>query len=124
MPWQTTLLRLVHTAAGNPLYPSWLAVPPRLVQIEYFVAVAEEGHVGRAAQKLHVAPAVSRQIRRLEDELRAPLFVRTPRGMRLSEAGSIFLRHARWILVGVEAARNAVEQTTVTVLGDPLARRF
>jgi DNA-binding transcriptional LysR family regulator len=80
-----------------------------LAQIEYFVAVAEEGHVGRAARTLRVAqPAVSRQIRKLEDELRAPLFLRTPRGMRLSEAGTVFLPHAREILNRVRAARNAV----------------
>ncbi len=83
-----------------------------LAQIEYFVAVAEEGHVGRAARKLHVAqPAVSRQIRKLEDELRAPLFRRTARGMRLSEAGALFLLHARDILGGVQAARKAVSGT-------------
>jgi DNA-binding transcriptional LysR family regulator len=80
-----------------------------LSQIEYFVAVAEEGHVGRAAHALRIAqPAVSRQIRRLEDELGAPLFVRTPRGMALSDAGRIFLGHARGILEGVRAARNAI----------------
>ena len=83
-----------------------------LAQIEYFVAVAEEGHVGRAAQRLHVAqPAVSRQIRNLEDELHASLFVRTPRGMRLSEAGLIFLRHAREVLRTIAAARDAVGRT-------------
>jgi DNA-binding transcriptional LysR family regulator len=82
-----------------------------LAQIEYFVAVAEEGHVGRAAQRLRVAqPAVSRQIRKLEDELDAPLFLRTPRGMRLSDAGAVFLRHAREILGGIEAARGAVRE--------------
>ena len=82
-----------------------------LAQIEYFVVVAEEGHVGRAAQRLHVAqPAISRQIRKLEDELRAPLFLRTSRGMRLSDAGTVFLGHAREILAGVEAARGAVQQ--------------
>jgi DNA-binding transcriptional LysR family regulator len=80
-----------------------------LAQIEYFVAVAEEGHVGRAARRLRIAqPAVSRQIRRLEDELRTPLFVRTPRGMRISNAGVTFLAHARGILKGVQAARDAV----------------
>lgn len=80
-----------------------------LAQIEYFVVVAEEGHVGRAAAKLRVAqPAVSRQIRRLEDELRAPLFRRTSRGMSLSHAGLVFLGHARSILGGIRAARDAV----------------
>jgi DNA-binding transcriptional LysR family regulator len=80
-----------------------------LSQIEYFVAVAEHGNVGRAAGRLRVAqPAVSRQIRRLEDELGAVLFVRTPRGMQLSGAGALFLRHARAILVRVGIARDAV----------------
>jgi len=80
-----------------------------LAQIEYFVAVAEVGHVGRAASVLRIAqPAVSRQIRKLEDELGSPLFVRTPRGMQLSDAGSVFLGHARAILDGVRAAKDEV----------------
>jgi DNA-binding transcriptional LysR family regulator len=54
---------------------------------------------------------VSRQILKLEDELQAPLFLRTPRGMRLSEAGTVFLRHAREILGGIQAARSAVRHT-------------
>ncbi len=83
-----------------------------LSQIEYFVAVAEQGHVGRAAAKLCIAqPAVSRQIRRLEDELGKSLFVRTPRGMKLSEAGAIFLRRARAILESVQEAANEVRGT-------------
>jgi DNA-binding transcriptional LysR family regulator len=76
-----------------------------LTQIEYFVAVAEAGHVGRASAALRIAqPAVSRQIRRLEDELGASLFVRTPRGMTLSHAGQRFLGHARGILDRVRRA--------------------
>lgn len=89
-----------------------------LSQIEYFVAVAEEGHVGRASQKLRVAqPAVSRQIRSLEEELRAPLFTRTPRGMRLSTAGTVFLGHARAILGGIAAARDAVRASAASTVG-------
>jgi hypothetical protein len=80
-----------------------------LAQIEYFVAVAEEGHVGRAARTLRVAqPAVSRQIKRLEDELGAQLFFRLPRGMRLSGDGHVFLHHARLILSEIRVAREAI----------------
>jgi DNA-binding transcriptional LysR family regulator len=88
--------------------------PVSLAQIEYFVAVAEEGHVGRAAAQLRIAqPAVSRQIRRLEEELGSALFVRTPRGMTLSGAGEVFLGHARLILEGVRAATDEVKAAAV-----------
>jgi DNA-binding transcriptional LysR family regulator len=81
-----------------------------LAQIRYFVAVAEEGNVGRAAQKLRVAqPPLSRQIRALEDELGTPLFTRTPRGMKLLPSGEAFLAHARGIL---EAVARAVSEST------------
>lgn len=76
-----------------------------LSQLRYFVAVAEEGNVGRAALRLRIAqPALSRQIRALEDELAAPLFARTPRGMTLLPPGRVLLDHARAILAAVEQA--------------------
>jgi len=84
-----------------------------LSQIRYFVAVAEEGHVGRAAQRLHVAqPPVSRHIRALEDELGGPLFERTPRGMTLLPTGRVFLDHARAILTAVDDAVAATRAKT------------
>lgn len=79
-----------------------------LAQIRYFVAVAEEGHVGRAARRLHVAqPPVSRQIRALEDEVGTPLFARTARGMTLLPSGAAFLDHARGILAALDRASDA-----------------
>ena len=88
-----------------------------LSQIRYFVAVAEEGNVGRAARRLHVAqPPVSRQVRALEDEIGAQLFERTPRGMILLPPGQVFLDHARAILAAVD---RAVVATRVETLGAP-----
>jgi len=80
-----------------------------LSQLEYFVAVAEEGSVTRAAMRLHIAqPPLTRQIRGLEEELGVKLFERTPRGVRLLPEGATMLAHARAILAQVNAAVSAV----------------
>jgi DNA-binding transcriptional LysR family regulator len=93
-----------------------------LAQLRYFVTVAEEGHLGRAARRLHLSqPPLTRQIRSLEDELGAPLFARTPRGMRLEPAGEVFLAHARRILAEVDEAMGAVRGGSTKAL--PLSPR-
>jgi DNA-binding transcriptional LysR family regulator len=77
-----------------------------LRQMRYFLAVAEERHVGRAAERLHMAqPPLTRQIRALEDELGATLFVRTPKGMELTEAGQTLLDEVPNLLQLAQRAR-------------------
>ncbi len=76
-----------------------------LRHLRYFVAVAAEQHMRKAAEKLRIAqPAITRQIADLEAELGYPLFDRLPRGLRLNAAGNALLGHARKILADVDAA--------------------
>jgi DNA-binding transcriptional LysR family regulator len=88
-----------------------------LRHLRYFVAVAEELHFRRAAERLHVAqPAVSEQVRKLETELGVQLFNRTQRSVTLTPSGSAMLPEARRVLrqsdVAQMAARNAGEEAT------------
>jgi DNA-binding transcriptional LysR family regulator len=81
-----------------------------LRRLRYFVAVAEERSVGRAAERLGMAqPPLSVQLRKLESEVGATLFRRGPRGMEITDAGSAFLSRAKEALAlsgeAVEAAR-------------------
>ncbi|HEX3856790.1 MAG TPA: LysR substrate-binding domain-containing protein [Verrucomicrobiae bacterium] len=76
-----------------------------LRHLRYFVAVAEEENVSRAALKLHVSqPGLSRQIRDLEDEIGFQLFERSAKALRLTAAGKIFLAEARGVLQHAEDA--------------------
>ncbi|MCW3027576.1 MAG: LysR family transcriptional regulator [Solirubrobacterales bacterium] len=80
-------------------------MPFRPGHLEYFVAVAEEGQISRAALKLHVAqPALSTAIANLESQLGVQLLERHPRGVTLTHAGEIFLEKARAALATAEDA--------------------
>jgi DNA-binding transcriptional LysR family regulator len=79
-----------------------------LRHLRYFVAVAEELHFRRAAELLHVAqPAVSEQVRKLEQELGVKLFDRTQRSVTLTPAGAAMLEEARRVLRHAEVAQQA-----------------
>lgn len=89
-----------------------------LKQLEYFVRVAELGSFTRAAQVLHIAqPALSRQVRLLEVELRQSLLVRNGRGATPTEAGQLLLAHGRGILHQVERAREELGRMRNTLAG-------
>lgn len=80
-------------------------------RLRYFVAVAEEGHVTRAAERLGMAQApLSQQIKAFERELGAQLFRRRPRGMELTDAGAALLGEARAILARSQEAEALVRR--------------
>jgi len=85
-----------------------------LRHLRYFIAVAEEGSLTLAAERrLHTAqPSLSRQIRDLETEIGVKLFARGARGIELTEAGRVYLDHARLALLQVEAAGEAARRVT------------
>ncbi|KAA9150925.1 LysR family transcriptional regulator [Amycolatopsis acidicola] len=84
-------------------------------EMRYFVAVAEELHFGRAAQRLGIAqPPLSRAIRQLERRLGAPLLERNSRGVALTEAGTVLLREGRAALDAVEAAERRTRRAAQT----------
>lgn len=89
--------------------------------LRYFVAVAEELHFTRAAERMYVSqPALSKQIRALERQLGAPLFDRDRQGVALTAAGTALLPHARAVLAawgeGHEAVRRAREAADATLV--------
>jgi DNA-binding transcriptional LysR family regulator len=90
-----------------------------LRHLRYFVAVAEDQNVTRAAARLHVSqPPLSRQIRQLEDELGVALFEHSPRALRLTEAGKVFLQEARAILQRAEEGIQVVKAVASGTQGE------
>ena len=90
-----------------------------LRHLRYFVAVAEEENVSRAALKLHVSqPGLSRQVHDLEEEIGFDLFERSAKSLRLTEAGKVFLEEARAVLTRAEEAVNKARVVAGGVSGE------
>ena len=78
--------------------------------LRYFSAIARLGSIREAAEELHIAQsALSRQIQKLEEEFGVPLFHRHARGVKLTSAGEIFLRHAQTNLRQIERVRSEID---------------
>jgi DNA-binding transcriptional LysR family regulator len=89
-----------------------------LRQLRYLVAVAEEGHVTRAAERLGMQqPPLSQQIKAMEEGLGFPLFHRKPRGVELTESGRVLFEEARAILARLEQAERDARRTARGELG-------
>src|ERR1700736_6963740 len=87
-----------------------LFTPVALRHLRYFISVAETENVSRAALKLHISqPALSRQIRDLEDEIGVRLLERTAKSVSLTQAGRVFLPEARAVLQRADQAINKAQ---------------
>lgn len=86
-----------------------------LRDMRHFLAVAEEGHIGRAAARLHLSqPPLTRHIQALEEKIGVALFVRTPKGMTLTDAGRTLLQETPNLLA---LAQQALERTRLAGQG-------
>ena len=91
-----------------------------LRHLSVFHGVAKAGSVNAAARLLHTSqPAVSRELRTLEERLGAPLFDRLPRGMRLTEAGQVLLSYAERIFGLEEAKGTLLEHNEIALVESP-----
>jgi DNA-binding transcriptional LysR family regulator len=93
----------------NPYYSG---MTMELRHLRYFIAVAEEGHITRAAERLGMQqPPLSRQIKAIEGEMDVQLFRRKARGVELTEAGRAFLDDARAVLAHLDHAFDTARRT-------------
>jgi DNA-binding transcriptional LysR family regulator len=89
-----------------------------LREARYFVAVAEELHFGRAAERLRMSqPPLSQAVKALERRLGVELFVRSTRSVALTSAGAVFLDHCRQLINAALAAETAARQAAEGQLG-------
>ena len=87
--------------------------------LRYFEAVAEEGSIRRASERLNIsASAVNRQILKIEEYFGTPLFERHPNGMRLTEAGRLMLRHSRETLHDFRRLHGEIDSLRSVVSGE------
>src|SRR5919108_4430370 len=94
-----------------------MAMDVHLRDLRYFVAVARELSFTRAAEELYVSqPALSKQIRALERQLRVDLFERTSGGVRLTRAGTELIPHAERMVQSWEAAKQALSKASACSL--------
>lgn len=94
---------------GRPPIPYTPAV--ELTPLRYFIAIARAGHMTRAAETLGVTqPALSAALKKLEEQVGAPLLHRTGRGVALTEAGAVFLEHAQDAVGRADAGARAVRE--------------
>lgn len=90
-----------------------------LYQLKTFIIVAEEGHLTRAAERLHASqPTLSNHIRALERDIDVSLFIRTPKGMELTQAGDVLLKKARKVLAAAEEFTSEARLMGEELVGD------
>lgn len=87
-------------------------------RLKYFIAVAEERNISRAAARLHISqPPLTRHIQSLEEDLGVRLFSRTNWGVELTQAGALLLEHARNINAHIELASEQIQRVAQGLLG-------
>lgn len=119
---QYNIQRITEAPHGAPAYSRDVCGREHFMELRHlrsFVTIARVGSFSRAAEQMHIAqPALSQQIRQLEDELGVSLFDRHARGVRLSRAGDKLLVHAMDILGRVNSARTELQMLAQEVSGE------